>query len=36
MVLDWRHAGVDVRSVTIWRGTLAKGKPVLTWEKPAR
>jgi hypothetical protein len=37
MVLeDWRHAGVDVRSVTIWRGKLAKGKPVLTWKDSGR
>jgi len=37
MVLEcWRHDGIAVASVKIWRGELAKGKPVLTWEDSAQ
>jgi hypothetical protein len=35
MVLaDWRHFGVDVASVKVWRSELAKGRPAMAWEKP--
>ena len=37
MVLaDWRHDGIAVAEVKIWKSKLAKGRPVLTWKKPAR
>jgi hypothetical protein len=37
MVLEcWRHAGVAVAAVKVWRGELAKGKPALKWEKSLR
>jgi hypothetical protein len=35
MVLeDWRHLGFEVAAVRFWKGKLARGKPVLTWERP--